>query len=112
MTLRQLRPPTVTAGIVASRAPIAAPSVGVNSERPTKKSPFMPMKTIRKIANTGQVASTCCRRGWVGGLRNEQQVDADGEKESDHGDSGRDEGRQEELGDILLGQDGIDDERD
>ena len=51
-------PPTVNAAIVASSAPMAAPSVGVKSERPRKKSPFMPTNTTRKIAITGQVSPT------------------------------------------------------
>ena len=61
-TSRQRMPPTCNAAIVASSAPMAAPSVGVKSERPTKKSPFMPTNTTRKMAITGQVSPTCRRR--------------------------------------------------
>ena len=49
-------PPTVIAAMAARSAPIAAPSVGVKSDRPKKKSPFIPTNTMRKIAMTGQVS--------------------------------------------------------
>ena len=67
-TSRNFMPPTVTAAMVASMAPTAAPSVGVNSERPKKKSPFMPMKTIRKMPITGQVSPSRLRRSLQGSL--------------------------------------------
>ena len=61
-TLRHRMPPIVHAAMVARSAPIAAPSVGVKSDRPKKKSPFMPMKTTRKMPTTGQVSTIWRRR--------------------------------------------------
>ena len=41
---------------------VVHPSVGVKSDRPTKKSPFMPTNTTRKMPTTGQVSAMCRRR--------------------------------------------------